>query len=94
MRDSPPRPRGNPYVANSYDVMSQEDMDAWADGILSKVQTILKGHDPWAAPPRPPSPLRAETPPPAEPWTGQYEYTRDEEEDLFGERSGKFSAAE
>lgn len=70
-------------------------MDAWADGILSKVQTILKGHDPWAAPPRPPSPLRAETPPPAESWAAQSEQQRDEEEeDLFGERTGEFTGAE
>lgn len=59
-------------------------MDAWTDDILSKAQRILDGKDPWAAPPRSPSPLRAETPPFVEA-SRDSEQENYEEEDLFGE---------
>ncbi len=79
MRDPPPG--GNPFVPSAYDLFTQGDMDAWTADLLAKTQRVLKGRDPWAAPPRPPSPLRAETPPAplyAEEYEGKYE---DEEED-------------
>lgn len=53
----------NPYVPSAFDAFPQSEMDAWTADILRKTQGILKGVDPWAAVPRPPSPLRAQTPP-------------------------------
>lgn len=55
--------RDNPHASNAFDLFPQSEMDAWTADILRKTQEILHGRDPWAPPPRPPSPLRAQTPP-------------------------------